>query len=154
MKNVARLLMIFLIAGPPALCRAGLLVRCCESRVAQPVTVEPLTDKAPSSCCKSECRSGEPEGQTQIESTDFELPAQEVPLKREMPRNCGDCAAVCAGAFKPSDGPPSLVPSTPASSECIGVLDAIEAQLNSPAVEPANKRPSIPYPASDVPLRV
>lgn len=159
MENAARLLMIFLIAGPPALCRAGMLVRCCESQAAQPLTAQPLTDtqltgKVQATCCKSECRSGKPVGPTQIESINSELPTQEVPVEQEVPRNCEDCAAVCAGAFKPSDGSHSLVPTSPASSECICVFDATTMQSISPAGELANKRPSIPYPASDIPLRV
>ncbi len=143
MQRVARLLMIFLIAGPPTLCRAGLLVRCCES-----APDSQLADEASSSCCESGCRNGEQSSKRQVKSKDSKR------HEREVPRKCSDCAAVCAGAFKPSDALPSLTPTSPAMSECVVVFDAIETQLVWGADNLPHWRLSIPYPASDLPLRI
>ncbi len=143
MQVIARLLMIFLIAGPPALCRAGLLVRCCESPEA-----EVVAEEAPSSCCKSGCGTGKQAAKPQAESNESKRPAS------ESPRKCSDCAAVCAGVFKPSETPPSLTPTSPAMYERIGDLDTVEPQPVLSFDDLAFGWLSIPYPASDLPLQI
>jgi hypothetical protein len=150
MQHVARLLMIFLIAGPPALCRAGLLVRCCESRSAWQATEE-----APSSCCESGCQTNDLNTQKHDPNAQNKAkPRGPKPPSRETPRNCSDCAAVCAGAFKPSDGLPFFAIYTLTLPEYIGDCDSFDPRQISRANELANVRPSVPYPSSDIPLRI
>ena len=78
-----KLIMVWLLVGPPALCRGGVLEECCAHDEARVVTAV-VADQPP--CCKgsSKCSSKRP----------AEPPA---------PRKCGTCAGVCATVVKPSD---------------------------------------------------
>ncbi len=129
------------------MCRGGLLIRCCENG-----TADQLVGGVPSSCNELACSGGE---QCAAIRAEKHIPESHTPESQPpAPRKCSDCAAVCSGAFKPAEAPPTLSPTTPALSECVGVLDAIETQPISRADDLALDRLSIPYPASDLPLRI
>lgn len=133
LRNAFKLLMVWLIVGPPALCRAGVLVECCEHETAQPV---PAVSASP--CCGG-CDSGEtPE------------PATPEPA----PRECGTCAGVCAVAAKPADELPPV-------TFLVIVIDRV--RFSHDPAHPARSGRSFsrdvcasahPYPSSDLPLLI
>ena len=85
-KAMARVLvnlsMVWFLAGPPALCRGGMLVQCCEHEPAESSAVA-----SRSSCCDKDHSGG----------------TERQPTSPQAPRKCGNCVTVCFGVTKPSD---------------------------------------------------
>ena len=126
---------VFLQVGPPVLCRAGVLVECCDHeprKLSLPAATEP-------SLC---CGDGDVGGDPQQPSTD---PVQ---------RKCGTCAGVCTTVIKPSDDSQAM------NFVVLSLLPAqivSEASLATGAMYPSShaaRTPILPYPPSDLPLLI
>jgi len=132
-SNSGKLLMAWLLVGPPALCRAELLVQCCAH---DPAESSPTA--AIPSCC-DEDHHGESE--------------RESPTPR-APRECGDCAGVCNGVAKPSDD------STDAYLVDWAVLSDDAGEESPPPQRTGHDFARLrllrmaPFPPSDVPLLI
>lgn len=130
-----RVWMAWLLIGPPALCRAGVLVDCCAHESTQSTAP---TETVESPCC---------------EKHESEEDAALLTPER-IPRKCGDCAGVCNSVAKPSDdtglntlavSPVAVVPvASEAPMPVQGNLD--------PHRTPIHTGP--PYPPSDLPLLI
>lgn len=89
LRAVVKLWMVCALMGPPALCRIGVLVQCCENGPA-----EARAASSAASCCDDR-------------ASNLALPA--VAAKKNsrqddpIPRKCGACAAVCSSVAKPND---------------------------------------------------
>lgn len=133
-RGVVRLLMAWLLVGSPVLCKAGVLVACCDH---QSVLTSDYWSSE-SSCCNDAENgfNGEP-------------CAPDSP-----PRECGACAGVCGGAVKPSDE--SKAASLPAQSVCavaIGIVPTISLNPR-PFSFHSLRVPRLPFPRSDLPLLI
>jgi len=133
-RATVKLLMMWLLVGPPALCRAGVLVECCDhesEETAASATVEsPCCGDADTGC------------------------GSEEPAPDPMPRRCGSCADMCAAVVKPSGD---------SNSTTFAVLLVLPVNVVSKAplapdtgqhFSPSCQRPSPPYPPSDLPLLI
>ena len=83
-RSAVNLLMMWLLLGPPALCRAGVLVECCDHGS----TETPEPEAAAESPCCGGVNAGGDSGK---------------PAPNPLPRKCGICSGVCTAVVKPSD---------------------------------------------------
>ena len=132
-----RLIMICLLVGPPALCKAGVLTSCCE-RGSHEVTS--CADDSP--CC---------DGYDWIADKGND---QGSPGQDSKHRSCGQCADVCAGPAKTCDearveSPFQLI---------LHFSDYLEFASSGSFFKYSRANPSqmpkLPFPASDVPLLI
>lgn len=132
-RLAVKLVMVWLLLGPPALCRAGVLVQCCDHE--SEGTPDP-SDSVASPCCADE---GSDSG-----SSDS--------APDSTPRRCGTCAGVCASVAKPTDDSNSttlaafLVPPTN-----VVTVAAITRVTNMSRLSWLT---SLPFPPSDLPLLI
>ncbi len=134
-RSAVNLVMMWLLLGPPVLCRAGVLVECCDHES----TESPEPDAVVESSCCGGVDAGGDSGQ---------------PAPKPIPRKCGACSGVCATVVKPSDD------STANSLVNLLVLHAYVVSETPLApgtilhVSFSCRGPSPPYPPSDLPLLI
>ncbi len=133
--TMVKSLTIWLLVGPPLLCRGGVLVDCCD----HPPVESPPAVMMPSCCDSSSC----------CPTSDQSAPPQE----EQSPRKCRDCTAICASKAKVSDDI-TLVDFADVVVAALGV----DSQLGTPSLAVFPKRAEVPrrlpFPASDVPLLI
>jgi hypothetical protein len=125
--------MVCLVAGPPNLCRAGVVVECCEHE--QPESPVATGDTL---CCNDHRGSCD----------------DQQPPAREKPRQCGTCADICANITKPSEGL-----NYPAFAGCLLVPNllisySLTLQPTVCHLEPTKFLQKLPFHTSDVPLLI
>lgn len=134
-RGALKLLMAWLLAGPPALCRAGVLVECCDHASTKTAN----SSAHVSAPCCGDCGTNS---------------KSEKPAPDPVPRQCGTCAGVCATVVKPVDD---------ANPTTFAVFLAIPAHVASdgqPATDTGYLDPhsyriaNLPYPPSDLPLLI
>ena len=130
-----KLLMVWLLVGPPALCRAGVLVECCDHESTETAN---SSASVSSPCCGDADANGD----------------SERPTSDPMPRKCGTCAGVCATVVKPPDdfGSDTFVALLVLPLEVVS--EAPFAPGASDHVSSLCRIPSLPYPPSDLPLLI
>lgn len=132
MSRLTLIVAVWSFVVAPALCRAGALAACC--------THEPAPS-APVACCPSH------------ETSPADPPAD----SGTPPRKCGSCADVCKGVTKP-DEHRDLAALGEQLAQCssppLDVLMTVCAVLRRPAHDCLIFGPDLPYPASDLPLRI
>ncbi|MGD2110340.1 MAG: hypothetical protein PVI86_13245 [Phycisphaerae bacterium] len=134
-QTVVKQMMMLLLVGPPVLCRAGVLVECCEHEQA-----EPAADATRSSCCDCDEDHGSNTGGR--------------PPAREAPRKCGGCVAVCFGVTKPSDDSASAILVGWALLHlCVASESPLPQQTIRHCDGPRHLQ-NLPFPPSDIPLLV
>lgn len=131
--RLVTIMMVWLLAGPPALCRGGMLVQCCDHVPAQSADVV-----GRSGCC-DEHRSTDPEPQ---------------PPSRSAPLRCGSCAAVCSGATKLPDEAIGPVLSGWAFLPLVVYVESLCSQHAVRSLERSPGALNLPYPWSELPLRI
>lgn len=130
--------MVFLLVGPPALCRAGVLVACCDR---DPVHESDRSQSA--NCCPGddECR--------------LQSPCDEAPSEPTSDhRTCDRCAGVCAGVARLSDDISADLPCDFLPLMSLGMSDLTSASKPLVTHPILLQVPRIPFPASDVPLLI
>jgi len=125
--------MIWLLAGPPVLCRAGALVNCCEGRPAESAAAE----ESRSACCDED--SG---------CTDPHSPSH------QLPRKCGMCVTICSGPTKPTEVSVSPIMADAALPYVFAGPDTSPGRRSVYDFGPIKLLHRLPYPLSDVPLRI
>jgi len=130
-----KLVMMWLLLGPPALCRAGVLVQCCHLDSIQ--TLDPGEPVASPCCVDEDTDSGVSD-----------------PAPDPMPRRCGTCAGVCASVAKPSDDSNSTTLAAflvlPASVVTVTPI----TRVTSRDMSRSSWLTSLPFPPSDLPLLI
>ncbi|OQZ07129.1 MAG: hypothetical protein B6D36_01445 [Planctomycetes bacterium UTPLA1] len=133
-RGAVRLLMVCLLVGPPALCKAGVLVACCDHESLRAGTDEPLQ----TACC------------TEVEdgcNTDTTVPDS-------TPRKCEACAGICAGAVKPSDESKAAALDAQPAILVVIVINSMAYPRIRPDSLHSLPGPRLPFPVSDVPLLI
>ncbi len=128
-QTFASMITLWALVGAPNLCRAGVLVGCCQHA--------PERDMAPVAAV-GWCNEGEPKN---------------LPENRE----CGSCANVCNTIAKPPDGGDQAAMEFPAAAIVSVVSVSVETlALRDPAprIDLSVSRIDLPFPPSDVPLLI
>ncbi len=134
-RTAVKLLMAWLLVGPPALCRAGMLVECCERGSAE--TADPsATVESP--CCR--------DGDAGCDSRQ--------PAPDPTPRRCGTCASACVTVAKPSDDSNYTTFAVLLVLPVDVVLETPLAPDTSRHLSCSCRRSTRPYPPSDLPLLI
>lgn len=133
-RGAVRLLMACLLVGPPALCKAGVLVACCDHESLRAGNDEPLE----SACC--------PDAEDDCNA--------DTTVPDSTPRKCEACAGICAGAVKPSDESKAAAIDAQTASVVAFVINSMAC----PGIRSDSLRslpdPRLPFPVSDVPLLI
>jgi len=132
-RGAVYLLMVWLMAGPPALCRAGVLDECCDQRSADwpAATVESGCCADGDGGCGADQRAPEP-----------------------IPRKCGTCAGVCTSLVKPSEDSNTVSLAEAAFIPVHIDPEPLIAEHTSRIFLRSCRQPALPYPHSDVPLLI
>ena len=127
-QTFASLMTLWALVAAPNLCRAGVLVACCQHA--------PERDIAPTAAVGC-CDEGEPKN----------LPEN---------RNCGSCAGVCDTIAKPPDGgdQPDMEQPTAVVVNVIYVCVEPLMQGTASRVDLTVSGVRLPFPPSDVPLLI
>lgn len=133
-KLAVKMLMMWLLVGPPALCRAGVLIECCDH---EPLGDLRIVEATKPPCCDNENPTGN----------------EDRPDPESGSRKCGTCAGVCATVAKPSDG----LDVTTLADVVLPIPSAIASTRPHHASQTLAGSPqsaSLPFPPSDLPLLI
>lgn len=132
-KFAVKFLMMWLLLGPTALCRAGVLSDCCKR---DPKPQAHKGEPAKPSCC-ADHEDDDKIGNSGTES---------------RPRKCGECADVCGTVFKP----PGSIEVAVLTSDVTSIRSVAEQTPGFPIQcdDHSRRKPGLPYPPSDRPLLI
>ncbi len=131
-RVVVNSLMVWLLVAPPVLCRAGVLVECCDDGPAEVATV--ATD---SPCC-GDAAAGCGDGES---------------APQPGPRKCGSCATICSSPAKPADeaNVPTLVA---AAAPLLHARSESPSAAHNQNPDRSRSRGELPFPPTDIPLLI
>lgn len=132
---ITNVLVALLLVGPPVLCRAGVLVGCCDH---DSTGLIEAGASALSPCCAGCDTPGEPP----------------QPLPDRAPRKCGTCAGVCGTLVKPSDDSNAMMFATWMVMTIQTFCETTLASGSYIQARPIYQLASLPFPPSDLPLLI
>ena len=133
-KLAVKMLMMWLLVGPPALCRAGVLIECCDHEPLRDLRIVATTEPP---CCDNENPTS----------------SEDLPDSESGSRTCGACAGVCATVAKPSDGL-DVTTLADVALPIPGVIAPTRAHHASQILAGSPLSPYLPFPPSDLPLLI